>query len=383
MRITEPEFTNKQIIEYMETGRMNSLIRTGIAAPFKGYVFEEKELLKCAAQLKKDFEEEGMDFTEDESVIAMMVIDLLMDTLEIEDDQIPVPDKIMEEVIREGRVFHEGAFEDNPYYTNIHFDDQRKGMFRLTKGSFEKYETIHYDTPAKMADGILIPRVGTFDHNFEFPCIMEGGTIWMSVTPNEICTMESHILRAHGDVLTLGCGMGYYAYMASLKDDVKTVTIVEREQNVIELFEEYILPQFEHKEKIRLVKADAIEYMEKLEDGQFDVCFADIWKGNNDLTAYLTLKRICARFKNTKITYWIEDTLLSTISSYVYMLIVEALCAAQMIEPPVLPKNDYALDYIRRILKDAVIETPEDVDKYMKPENILSLLENLPENSLE
>ena len=382
MRITEPEITNKAIIEYMETGRMNSLIRTGIAAPFRGYVFDEDELLKTAAQLKKDFEEEGMDFSEDESVIAMMVIDTLMDTLEITDDQLPVPDKIMEEIIRQGRVFHEGAFEDDPYFKNIKFDDQKKGFFRLTKNAFEKYETIHYNTPAKMPDGILIPRIGTFDHRFEFPCIMEGGTIWMSVTPNEICTMEGHILRARGDVLTLGCGMGYYAYMASLKDEVNSVTIVEREQNVIDLFEEYIMPQFEHKDKIKIIKADAIEYMESLEDGKFDVCFADLWKGNTDLTLYLTLKRICGRFKATKISYWIEDSMLATISSYVYMLIVEALCGAQMIEPPVLPEDDYALTYIRRLLDSAVIETPEDVDRYMKPENILALLEELPEDSL-
>ena len=73
MRITEPEFTNKKIIEYMETGRMNSLIREGIAGPFKGYVFDEEELLMCAKQLKKDFEEEGMEYTDDEAVIAMII----------------------------------------------------------------------------------------------------------------------------------------------------------------------------------------------------------------------------------------------------------------------------------------------------------------------
>ena len=43
------------------------------------------------------------------------------------------------------------------------------------------------------------------------------------------------------------------------------------------LFEKHILPQFENKEKITVVKADAIEFMKNISDGEYDYCFADIW----------------------------------------------------------------------------------------------------------
>ena len=72
----------------------------------------------------------------------------------------------------------------------------------------------------------------------------------MSISPNEVFTMDQPIKKAKGKVLTLGCGMGYFAYMVSLKEDVESITIVELEQSVINLFEIYLLPQFENKDKI-------------------------------------------------------------------------------------------------------------------------------------
>lgn len=63
----------------------------------------------------------------------------------------------------------------------------------------------------------------------------------MSVSPNEVFTMEKIIKNAKGKVLTLGCGMGYFAYMVSLKEDVESITIVESEQSVIDLFEKSLI----------------------------------------------------------------------------------------------------------------------------------------------
>ena len=51
-------------------------------------------------------------------------------------------------------------------------------------------------------------------------------------------------------VLILGLGMGYAAYMMHLKDNVSKVTVIEHDPEVIELFEKYTLPQFEHPEKV-------------------------------------------------------------------------------------------------------------------------------------
>ena len=82
----------------------------------------------------------------------------------------------------------------------------------------------------------------------------------MLITPNEINTMQPVIDNVSGNVVTFGLGLGYFAYMCSIKNNVNGITIVEKDKNVIELFEKYILPQFEYKDKIKIVNSDAFDF---------------------------------------------------------------------------------------------------------------------------
>ena len=70
-------------------------------------------------------------------------------------------------------------------------------------------------------------------------------------------------MSAFGNVLTFGLGLGYYAYMVSEKESVESVTIVEMNEDVIQLFKKYVLPQFKNAEKIKIIKADAFEYAQQ------------------------------------------------------------------------------------------------------------------------
>ena len=54
--------------------------------------------------------------------------------------------------------------------------------------------------------------------------------------------MKLPVERAKGKVLTFGLGLGYFAYMCSLKEEVESVTVVEKDKSVIKLFNEIILP---------------------------------------------------------------------------------------------------------------------------------------------
>ena len=55
----------------------------------------------------------------------------------------------------------------------------------------------------------------------------------MSLNPNEIETMKPFINKGHGNVLVLGLGMGYVPFMMALKDDVRHITIIEKDKNII------------------------------------------------------------------------------------------------------------------------------------------------------
>lgn len=295
-------------------------------------------------------------------------------------------DFFMNSLLNEGRVFDVSEIQDNPYVKDIDFKDRRSGDFEFRYHSFMPYELDIYDIPRKIIEyDVDIPRISCFTEKVEYPVIFQNSikSTWMSVSPNEINTMKQPIRNAKGKVLTLGCGMGYFAYMASLKADVESITIVEREQSVIDLFTSFILPQFKTKDKIIVIKDDAIEYMMNLEDGLYDYCFADIWIGVMDFEPYIKTKEVCKRFRKMKMEYWIEDAFGILLSSHIYIEMLKAFSKNMNVplgnmndnEFPI-PENEKKLaDYVARLVENVEIEKPEHIDYYLTPRNITSLLD--------
>ena len=140
----------------------------------------------------------------------------------------------------------------------------------------------------------------------------------MSVTPHEINTMKEPIAKAKGHVITLGLGLGYFAYMAHLKDDVKEVHIVEMDLELINNFKKYLLPLFSHPEKIHIHKADAFYFIKDIKDKDYDFIFSDLWHDASDgLPMYIKLKEHFDTFNVTKRMYWIEGSIITYLRTLV------------------------------------------------------------------
>lgn len=196
-------------------------------------------------------------------------------------------------------------YEDNLYYKNISFKNIKSNKWSFRYESYKPYEAFVFNDLRKINDK-LYPCIGYFKEEYKYPAVLENNREWMLITPNEIETMEKPINEATGNVLTYGLGLGYYAYMVSMKEDVKTVTIVEKDKEIIELFNKYILPQFRFKDKIRIINMDAFEYFKK--NIYYDFVFVDIWHDPSDgIDLYLKFKSL--EKKNIKYSYWIEDTI--------------------------------------------------------------------------
>ena len=111
-------------------------------------------------------------------------------------------------------------------------------------------------------------------------------------------------------MLAFGLGLGYFAFMAAQKEQVESVTVIERERAIIELFRETLLPQFPHGEKIRVVQADAFEYARALPEGAFDFAFTDLWHDVSDgLPMQRAMRALLERVPGLDAAYWIEDTM--------------------------------------------------------------------------
>ncbi len=198
---------------------------------------------------------------------------------------------------------------ENPYYKAVRPVKGTAGAISLLTSDYVPYEMFQmYHEERPRVSPFVTADIGFFEKPVTFPVLEEDGRVWMSVVHSEIASMAAGIAAAHGRVVTFGLGLGYYAFMAAAKDDVSHVTVIERNPDVIALFETYILPQFPFAEKIEIIEADAFQFLEETEDGAYDFGYADFWEGTEDGTLlYLKFLRKAKRFAKTKFAYWIES----------------------------------------------------------------------------
>lgn len=206
----------------------------------------------------------------------------------------------------EARMLDADSFEADPYLQNIRIPTVQNGDILLTSSSYARGEIFQYDMP-DFSSALVVPKLGFFRRDVSFGAIYEDGVPWISVCPSEINSMAMDIPAAHGRVLVLGLGLGYYAYRISELEAVESITVVDINPRIISIFREHILPQFPNASKIALVEADAVKYLASLRGGEFDFCYADIWEGAVDgARAYLLIKPHDRRLAGTEFRYWIE-----------------------------------------------------------------------------
>ncbi len=212
------------------------------------------------------------------------------------------------------------SYLENPYLRAIVFPECATGKWSFTRGQYLPYEPFPCGHPIQQPDGREIPRIGYFKEPFFFPAVLEDGNEWMTLKPNEIETMKEPLARCFGHAITFGLGLGYFAFCASEKPSVTDLTVVERDAELIQMFQTHLLPQFPHREKIRIVQSDAFDYLEtKMAQEAFDFSFMDLWHDASDgLALYLRAKKLEILSPKTEYTYWIEPSLRSYLRNLLF-----------------------------------------------------------------
>ena len=201
-------------------------------------------------------------------------------------------------------------YTKDAYFQSIRIPTDVRGKWTLKTETLKPFEPFVCDDFQVLPDGRMLPQIGFFTEAYPFPAVLENGREWMTLQPNEMVTTYPAIKAAKGRVLTFGLGLGFFAYHASEKAEVSSVTVVDISKDVIDLFQKHILPQFPHKEKIKLVQRDAFDFAEHDMDGNFDFVFADIWHDAGDgRDLYLRMKALEPRFPNIRFSFWLEDTI--------------------------------------------------------------------------
>ena len=230
------------------------------------------------------------------------------------------PDIVNKHLRWDTKIISADDFSANPYLKTIKNVAFEKDNWKLSSIIRKPYTIVPYQEEYAFGSNYALKlSLAVFDKEYVYPSISLYDNEWMSLNQHEIRTMEIPIALAKGKVLTLGLGLGYFAFMASNKEEVKEVHIVEMDHELINLFDEYLLPLFPHKEKIHIHKADAFYFINNIQDKDYDYIFSDLWHDVSDgVPAYLKLKKKFKEFTHTTCTYWIENSLIS----YLRMLVI-------------------------------------------------------------
>lgn len=102
--------------------------------------------------------------------------------------------------------------------------------------------------------------------------LMRGNTVVMSNTPMEVRTNQQIITRAKGDVLINGLGIGMVLNAILAKPDVRSVRVIEKHAEVIEL----VGPTYAADSRVDIIHADAFDYQPP-RGSRFDAVWHDIW----------------------------------------------------------------------------------------------------------
>ena len=273
------------------------------------------------------------DITVKDALVA-----ILCEAFDLDDERGGDDRRLIRSYLRESvRVLDPKRYTENPYYKNIKIEGFKDGSWEFKWESYPAFRGVIANDMIIKPDYSEIPPLGFFEEEFRFPAVLEGGNEWMTLTPVDLDTSDEAIERAHGKVITFGLGLGYYAYMVSEKESVESITVIEKSPEVIGLFKKHILPQFKHKDKVRVICADAFEYAEfEMPKEKYDFAFVDTWRDASDgAPMYERMKPLEAKNPETEFSYWIENFLVSRLRALKF----EELYKAVMDDAPNAPKT--------------------------------------------
>jgi len=105
----------------------------------------------------------------------------------------------------------------------------------------------------RLFQGVKAAYCGFSDRIF-IPVLQNQNKVWMSLTPMEIATCRGGIRKAHGHVLIAGMGLSWIAKSVAQRKQVKTVTIVDINSDLLQFFGNLL--QQEAPTKVNLIASD-------------------------------------------------------------------------------------------------------------------------------
>ncbi len=215
-------------------------------------------------------------------------------------------------------------FLENRYYKEIKLDDIdcdgfKYGTLKILGNRLFNYDSVIFDPNRELNDSLCLRAL---DQDYSAITLWQDDKIWMLNVPSESQTIDIFASKACGDVLTYGLGIGYFVFQALNNKKVKSVTVVEYNLEIIELFKRHILPQFQDKDKIKIIHGDAFQHFNKENIDKYDYVFVDIYRSNDD--GLICMKKMLENFVPSfdKLDFWIETSCLEILPTLILFFFI-------------------------------------------------------------
>ena len=265
-------------------------------------------------------------------------------------------------------------FMMDPYLKNIHLPELRQGNFSIEHPMYQENEFAILNESTQRKDLSRSYKIGIFDGPAYTYVLKENDQVWMSINPMEMATAASAIAHATGKVLILGGGLAYVPYMISLKDEVSSITIVEKNEDVFRLISDHILPQFPNK-KVTIVNADAYEYLDAAAADAFDFIYIDTWidnvEGFHEYKRFLPYEE---KFKCARFDYWLEQSIFDDVIVMIYQYFSAKLGNESSMQYYSMLFPDF-WNYFEK--DDTVIKRPDEFSYYLTSSYAKNVLKEL------
>lgn len=266
---------------------------------------------------------------------------------------------------------------ENPYYEMVKPSKAKEGNIHLCYDKYVRKEGFVYDEII-LGDYMREKTpFGYFNEDFHFLSLKEKGTTWMSVTPHEINTMKENVKEAYGDVIVLGLGLGYFPFMISNKPNVKTITIIENNANIVDIFAKHLAPFFPHLEKIRILEDDAFSFLSK--DFKGNYLFADLWHLPEDgLPLYCKILSFEKEHRGCQFAYWIEKSMLALLRRAAIILLDEEMNGSGDEDYRYEETfSDHLINEVHRALEDKEINAIQDIEELLSFKSLKDIARKL------
>lgn len=199
-------------------------------------------------------------------------------------------------------------------YSPMSFPRQKAGVFEIVTETSEYFQI----TSSSHAQLLGVEAVSlNFGQPIDFHVLTGNGCgIMASDKPDEIYIQYIAFNKMHGRVLVGGLGLGMAANMIAAMPAVTSVTVIEKEADIIRLVEGNLDP------KVVVVQADVFTYIEGIKSDQFDSAYYDTWYSTARRewgVSVVPLYRASRRLGIGTLGAWGEHEMVSQLASALYM----------------------------------------------------------------